>query len=139
MRQRAAAATTGLAWNAIPSPAAASIGRSLAPSPTASVASDGMPHSAARASERCRAWSRGSRSACRTVPAIRPCDEIEPVGDDPVEAEFRADPFGEDGEPARDQRGRSTPRPHRRDQRPRARRQPDACGRFVEHPTPAAP
>ncbi len=43
----AASRTTGLALKAIPKPAAASMSRSLAPSPTATVCSTGMPRSAA--------------------------------------------------------------------------------------------
>ena len=66
-----AAATAGLAWNAMPSPAASSIGRSLAPSPTASVAASGTP-SPPRARRARPAWRRRSTIGVRTVPAIRP-------------------------------------------------------------------
>jgi tRNA dimethylallyltransferase len=63
-----------------------------------------------------------------------PLHEVEPVGDDAVETETRPNQFGEDREPARHQRRRGTRAPHRRDQGPRAWRQPNPYSRFLEHP-----
>src|SRR6185436_4212434 len=45
MRAGTAAATTGLAWKATPRPAAFSIGRSLAPSPTVNASPSSRPRS----------------------------------------------------------------------------------------------
>ncbi len=48
-------------------------------------------------------------------------------------AEGRRDRLGEDREPARDERRRGSRAPHRRDQRPRTRGQPDPLGRLLEN------
>jgi tRNA dimethylallyltransferase len=61
--------------------------------------------------------------------------EVESVGDDAVETERRSNRFGEDREPARHERRRRTRAPHRLDQRPRAWRELNPRGRFLEHPS----
>ena len=65
----------GLARKATPSPAAISIGRSLAPSPTARVSAGPRPRSAASASS-VRAWCRASRIGSTTAPVSRPSATI---------------------------------------------------------------
>ena len=60
--------------------------------------------------------------------------ELEPVGDHAVEAERRCDRFGEDREPAGDERRCSSAAAHGRDQRARPRSQPDPCCCIREPP-----
>jgi len=73
-----------------------------------------------------------NRRAYRTGdPSMR---EVEPVGDDSVEAECRGDRFGEDGKPARDERGQGAGAPHGGDQGRRPRGQPYPRGCFFQRP-----
>jgi tRNA dimethylallyltransferase len=60
--------------------------------------------------------------------------ELEPVGDYAIEAERRRDRFGEDREPAGDERRCGSAAAHGRDQRARSRSQPDSCGCVFEPP-----
>jgi tRNA dimethylallyltransferase len=59
--------------------------------------------------------------------------EVEMVGDDMVETEFRRDTLGKNGKPAADQRGHSTVAAHHRDQRTRTRHRADAGRGLVEN------
>jgi tRNA dimethylallyltransferase len=58
--------------------------------------------------------------------------ELEPVGDHSVKAERRCDRFGEDREPAGDERRCSSAAAHGRNQGARARSQPDPCSCVFE-------
>ena len=61
-----------------------------------------------------------------------PCPQIEPIGDQVVETELGGNPFGKDGEPARNESGHGSVRSHSCDQFPCAGREPNAAGRFFE-------
>ena len=70
----------------------------------------------------------------RQHPAGQPAvDDLQPVGDDAVEAELRRDRLGEDCEPAGDERGRRTGAPHRRHERAGAGSHTDPGGGLGEH------
>ena len=126
-RHRAVAATAGLAWKAIPIPAAASIGRSLAPSPTAIVCCSGTRMFGRQGEQRFPLGLAGHDRRPHGA-GDAACRQIEPVGDDVVEPEFSGDRFGKDREPARDERGHRSGAAHRRDQLP-GRPASAGCGR----------
>ena len=60
-------------------------------------------------------------------------DNLQPIGDDAVEAEFGRNPLGEDREPAADERGRGAVAAHRRDQFARSRHQTNPSGGLIEN------
>ena len=78
MAESAAACTTGLALNAIPWPAAASMSRSLAPSPMAIVRAVSMPNSAANSRSACSLAAR-SMTGPRTRPVRWPSTTSSPL------------------------------------------------------------
>jgi tRNA dimethylallyltransferase len=64
-----------------------------------------------------------------------PRGQVDPIGDNVIETEFRRQPFGEDHEPARDQRRRRARCLHGRDQLTRPGSQSDPLCRPFEHAT----
>ena len=131
MRQRAAARTAGLPRKATPNPAAFSIGKSLAPSPTASVAASAMPISAARTLERrklCLAPENGRHEAAGELPVLH----LERVRDVEIEAERVANGAREHAKAAGDERASGALGAHGADERPCARHDPDPRRRFAE-------
>ena len=113
-------------------PGGRSIGRSLAPSPTASVADCGTPHSAASADQRVALGVAGDDRRCDGS-GDAAVGDVEPIGNDPVEPEFAAMRSAKTVNPPETSAVRTPSRPRGRDQRPRPRHQPDARGGFVEH------
>ena len=118
-----------------PIPAAVSIGKSLAPSPTAKVCVQ-RNTVLGRQSEQRLAFGLASNDRRPHGAGDAACDQIKPVGDHMIKTKLGRDLFGKDREPARNKRGHSSLRSHCRDQFPGARRQPDASGRFFENAIP---
>ena len=104
--------TRGFASNATESPATAIIGRSLAPSPTATVRASGMPRRRAHSRSAC-ALAAASMIGPATPTGEPAVDDLEPVGPPEVEAEpvgerveQLVESTGDDADDARRRRGR---------------------------------
>ena len=105
--------------------------RSLAPSPTASVADRGSPRSAAQSRQRGELGV-AIEDRFGDAPGQRRAVIQQHIGSMLIEPAQRRDPAGEEGETAGHEHGVGTMRTHRRHQFARARRQANTLPRLLE-------